>query len=204
MKRLFLIGGSAGAGKTTGAREMARRLDAGWLQIDTLWITMQESVPRDSAAYRTVRIDERIVNSNDPVELLLAAHVQASRLVCAALPRILQFELQAHDALLADGAWLLPEFMAWVEIEGVEKKAAMLYEPEPEEVRAAMDSRRGTKMVAPWHERSTRASWAYGQWLAGEADRFHLPVIEARPRETLFDRLSAALGIDDRVDSPPR
>lgn len=204
MKRLFLIGGSAGAGKTTAARELARRLGAGWLQIDTVWITMQESVPKDSEAYRTLRIDERIVNSTAPVELLVAAHVQASRMVCASLPRIVQFELQSHDALVADGAWLLPEFMSALALEDVLVIPALLYEPDPTHVKAAMDSRRRLKVVAPWHERSARASWAYGQWLASEADRFHVPIVAARPRETLFNRLSAALSIDDRVDSPPR
>lgn len=202
MKRLLLIGGAAGAGKTTAARSLARRLGAGWLQVDTLWIAMQEALPRDSAQYRQLRIDERITQSSDPVELLVAAHVQASRLVCAGLSRVLQFELQTHKTLVADGAWLLPEFMAGLCIEDVEVRGAILHEMDPAEVRAAMDSRRGMKMVAPWHERSARTSWAYGQWLAGEAGRRHIPVVAARPRASLPERLSDALGVPLSVDSP--
>ena len=202
MKRLLLVGGAAGAGKTTAARSLAKRLSAGWLQVDTLWIAMQEALPRDSARYRQLRVDERITQSSDPVELLVAGHVQASRLVCAALPRVLQFELQTHETLVADGAWLLPEFMAGLRLDDVEVRGAVLYEPELAEVRAAMDSRRAMKMVAPWHERSARASWAYGQWLAGEAERFHIPVVAARSRAGLLERLCDALGVTDSVDSP--
>lgn len=202
MKRLFLIGGSAGAGKTTTAKLLAQRLGAGWLQIDMLWIAMQEALPRDSTPYRRLRIDERITQSEDPIELLVAAHVEASRQVCGALPRILQFELQTHDTLVADGAWLLPEFVAGLCLEDIEVRGAVLHEPDPHEVRAAMDSRRGLKMVAPWHERSARASWAYGQWLASEAARCRIPVVAARPRATLLERTCAALGISDSVDSP--
>lgn len=202
MPHLFLIGGSAGAGKTTVARSLANHLQAGWLQVDTLWIAMQEAAQPGSDMYRTLRVDERIVNSTDRLELLVAAHVQASRIVCAALPRVLQFELQTHDTLVADGAWLLPEFLAGLAINGVTVRSAVLHEEDPIAVQAAMDSRREMKMVAPRHERSARASSAYGEWLAGEADRFHVPLVAARPRSTLFPRLMAALGIADGVDSP--
>ena len=202
MKQLLLIGGSAGAGKTTASRSLAKQLGAGWLQADTVWIAMQEALPHDSARYRQLRIDERITQSSDPVELLVAAHVQASRLVCAALPRVLQFELQTHETLIADGAWLLPEFLAGLRLDDVDVRCAILHEPEPAEVRAAMDSRRGMKMVAPWHERSAGASWAYGQWLAGEAARHHVPVVEARPRASLLERVSDALRVFPGVDSP--
>lgn len=194
MKRLLLIGGSAGAGKSTAARALADRLDAGWLQIDTLWIAMQEAAPPDSLQYRQLRIDERITQSSDSIELLVAAHVQASELVCVVLPRVLQFELQAHDTLVADGAWLLPGFMSSLRIDDVEIRTAVLHEFDPMEVKAAMDSRRALKMVAPWHERSARASWAYGQWLAAEAHRHHIPVVAARPRDDLLSRLAGALG----------
>lgn len=34
-----------------------------------------------------------------------------------------------------------------------------------------------------------RAKWLYGQWLAREADRYDLPVLQPRPWETLNQRL---------------
>jgi hypothetical protein len=38
-----------------------------------------------------------------------------------------------------------------------------------------------------------RVSWLYGQWLKHEAERYGLPVLSARPWDTLFDRILAVL-----------
>lgn len=190
-RRLLLVGGSAGAGKTTVARALARELQAGWLQLDTLWIAAQDAVQKDSATYRALRVDEFIKNSAAPIEELVARHVEASRLVCKMLPRALQFELQTHETLVADGAWLLPEFVATLTFEDAAVAAVFIHEPEFEEVRRTMDARREVKMVAPWHERSAHVSWSYGNYLADEAVRLGLPVVSARPRETLLARVRA-------------
>ena len=41
-RRLLLVGGSAGSGKSTVARSLASRLGAGWLQLDTIWVAEPE------------------------------------------------------------------------------------------------------------------------------------------------------------------
>lgn len=195
MKQLVLIGGSAGAGKSTVAKPLANALGAGWLQIDTLWIALQEALAPDTDAYNRLRIDKRVVESDDSTELLVAAHIEASQAICAVLPRALEFDLRNHSTVVADGAWLLPEFMANLRLDGVTVRAAILHEADPADVRAAMDSRRAVNVVAPWHERSALASWAYGNWLAEEARRVGIPVVAAQPRESLVARLRAALDV---------
>jgi predicted ATP-dependent serine protease len=45
-RRLLLIGGAAGIGKSTVAHTLATRHDAAWLQLDTLWIAMRDAVPQ--------------------------------------------------------------------------------------------------------------------------------------------------------------
>jgi hypothetical protein len=37
--------------------------------------------------------------------------------------------------------------------------------------------------------------WRYGNWLAEEAARLGVAVVDARPRETLVARLRSALGL---------
>ena len=38
-----------------------------------------------------------------------------------------------------------------------------------------------------------RASWLYAQWLKAEAERYGLPVLPARPWDTVFERCLAAV-----------
>ncbi len=194
-RRLLLISGAAGAGKTTAARALASETGAGWLQVDTLWIAAQDAVGPESELYRTLRIDQLIRDSDLPFDELVRCQEEASQLVCRMLPRALRIELQTHEVLVADGAWLLPGFASSLAIEGVEVRAAVIHEAYAEEVRLAMDSRREIPMVAPWHERSARASWAYGNFLAEEASRVGVPVVAARSRETLLSRLRTALNV---------
>ena len=50
-RRLVLIGGSAGSGKTTVAQTLAAELGAGWLQLDTVWLALKAAAGAGSAAY---------------------------------------------------------------------------------------------------------------------------------------------------------
>ena len=95
-RRLLLIGGAAGTGKSTVARTLAARLSATWLQLDTLWIAMRDAAPQNSKERALLDIDQRIRAQAEPAEVLLDHHIAASEAVCAALPHALAFELQTH------------------------------------------------------------------------------------------------------------
>jgi len=85
-RRLLLIGGAAGTGKSTVARTLAARLSATWLQLDTLWIAMRDAAPQNSKERALLDIDQRIRAQAEPAEVLLDHHIAASEAVCAALP----------------------------------------------------------------------------------------------------------------------
>ena len=124
---------------------------------------------------------------------LLEQHIAASRRICTWLPRALEFELLTHQTLIVDGAWLLPEFLASFALDDVEVSRAIIHEADREALQAAMAARTGLKMVASHHEAGARLSWEYGNWLEAEAKQWRIPVVAARPRETLLDRLRGVL-----------
>jgi hypothetical protein len=117
--RLLLIGGAAGTGKSIVARTLATRLNAAWLQLDTLWIAMRDAAPQNSKERALLDIEQRIRAQAEPAEVLLDHHIAASETVCAALPHALGFELQTHPTVVADGAWLIPEFAAQLDLDDV-------------------------------------------------------------------------------------
>jgi 2-phosphoglycerate kinase len=155
-RRLVLIGGSAGTGKTTVARALSRSLDAGWLQVDTLWLALIDAAEPGSARQRVLDVDDALRNGTEAGESLVTQHMEAAAMVCDALTRALAFELQTHRTVVADGAWILPEWSAKLRLDGVLVTPIFLHEPDPDRLRLAMESRRSLPMVAPWHDRGVR------------------------------------------------
>jgi cytidylate kinase len=80
-RRLLLVGGSAGSGKSTVARSLASQLGAGWLQLDTVWVALKAAAGPGTPAYDELAIDQRMADENDSDEAILAALVAAAETV---------------------------------------------------------------------------------------------------------------------------
>lgn len=191
MSRLVLIGGTAGTGKSTAARAVAGRLGAAWLQLDTLWIAMRDAAPAGSDERLRLDIDSRIRSRTDPLDELVQHHIAASAAVCAALPHALAFELQTHPVVVADGAWLLPEFMRQLVLPGVNVTPVLLYEGDRSRLAAALTSRRGLAMVADWQTEGAEVAWRYGNWLVEQAQFADVSILASQPYDTIVDRIFA-------------
>ena len=81
-RRLFLVAGSAGSGKSTLAKALARELDAGWLQLDSIWLAMKVAAGEGTPARDILDIDRRMCREDEADDEVLAAHVAASGDVC--------------------------------------------------------------------------------------------------------------------------
>ena len=201
MKRLLLIGGAAGAGKTTTARAVAKTLGAGWLQTDSMWIAMRQALPPGSPDRDALEIDTHIRSGNSSPDELVTQHMAAAEVICRALPPVLEFELQTHDTLVCDGVWLLPSFAAGLSPDGIAVRFVLIHEPEAHEVKRAMRSRSTRPATTSWQARGAEMSWLFGNHLQSQAIEFGLPVVAARPRETLLHRVLAATEPDRLIHS---
>ena len=97
-RRLFLVAGSAGSGKSTLAKALAHELDAGWLQLDSIWLAMKVAAGEGTPAQDVLDIDRRMRREDEADDDVLAAHVAASGEVCRALPTVLGLELAGSRA----------------------------------------------------------------------------------------------------------
>jgi 2-phosphoglycerate kinase len=197
-RRLFLVAGSAGSGKSTVAKALADELDAGWLQLDSIWLAMKVAAGEGSPTRDVLDIDRRMRREEEADEDVLAAHVAASCEVCRALPTVLELELEAHERLVVDGAWLLPSFVTELELPDAEVRAVYVIHRTEADVEAALIPRRGGLPIQARHRLMNRRIFQYGAWLADEACAHHLPVVDALPFESLLDRAHAALGREGR------
>ncbi|MBA3232925.1 MAG: hypothetical protein H0T17_03105 [Propionibacteriales bacterium] len=188
-KHLILVGGAAGTGKTTTAGTIAAELRVGWLQLDSVWIALRAAASPGSDERETLDIDGRLRRGTETSDKLLTAHVAAASAVCRVLPAVLAFELQTHETLVADGAWVLPDAVAGLGLVDTKISAIFLHEPDLEALRRSMRSRRGSSPVQPWHHTSSEVAWHYGNWVAEKATQHGMAVISARPFDTLHNRV---------------
>jgi 2-phosphoglycerate kinase len=193
-KRLILVGGSAGSGKTTVARSLAGEVGAGWLQLDSLWIAMRAAAGRGSSAFRVLDVADRMGRGGSDEELL-AAHVAASEAVCAVLPEVLAFELDSRPLLVADGAWLLPSFISGLELPDTDVRCVFLQHADVKGVAAALAPRLDGRAPRERHIRMNRQIWQYGAWVCEQARMHDLPVLDPLPFATLTDRVRTAVAL---------
>jgi 2-phosphoglycerate kinase len=194
-RRLLLVGGSAGSGKSTVARSVASQLGAGWLQLDTVWVALKAAAGPGTAAYDELAIDQRMADENDSDEAILAAHIAAAEAVCHVLPEVFAFELATHGVLVVDGAWLMPSFVAGLALDDTDIAAIYLQHTSPDGVATALAPRLAGRARQARHVRMDRRIWQYGGWLAAEARRHGFPVLDPLPFETLDARVVYALGV---------
>jgi 2-phosphoglycerate kinase len=196
--KVLLIGGSSGVGKTTIAREIGLHCGISWIQVDDLRLAFQRShvtfPAGTSALYFFTETPD--IWSKSP-ELLRDGLIAAGQVLSPALEVLIENHVDTFAPIVIEGDATLPSLFARPSvrtrtIDG-SVRAVFLVEPDEEMLLANIMARR--RGIAEYTEAElytqARTAWLYGQWLADEAQRFRLSVVESRPRPTLVERIMA-------------
>ena len=191
---VLLIGGHSSTGKTTAAKRIGLSLGVPWMMVDDLRLAFQRArarLPWGTGALMFLETPDLWVRRGP--EALCDALIGVGEALLAPLEMIIENHVDQSAPIVIEGDGILPSLLSRAPV--VERagsvRAAFLVEPDESAILANMLAR-GQHVAGRTQEElsnEARAKWLFGQWLAREAARYDLPVMEPRPWETLVKRL---------------
>jgi len=198
---VLLLGGASGVGKTVVAAALGRHFGAPWVQLDDFRLTLERattSAEQPDLHYLTAPARAAEVAALAP-DAYCAALIAMNTTLARATEIVVAHHVGVGAPLVLEGDGVVPEVAADPMFAGVNTggavRAVFLDEPDEAALYANMLRRgRGFETLpASMQRQQARAPWLYGAWLAGEARRFGLPVVPARPWESVLERVRAVL-----------
>jgi hypothetical protein len=183
-------------GKTRVAKELGLHLGRSWLQIDDVRLAFQRSrVTLPEKTEVLYFFEQTPALWTLPPERLRDGLIGVGQVLSPALEVIIENHVDTLAPLVIEGDAILPSLWSRPSVRDRVSKghvqAVFLVEPEEEIVLTNIVARgRGLGGRSETELRTeARAKWLYGQWLAQQAHRFGLPVLEPRPWTTLVERI---------------
>ncbi len=199
--KVLLIGGPSGVGKTIVARLIGQRLGVPWLEVDDLRLSLQRSrviLPENTAALYF--FEEAPDVWRLPSEQLRDGLISVAEIMSPAIEVVIENHVDNAAPIIIEGDGIVSSLFARPPVQarasGGQARAVFLIESDEEVILANMLARgRGIDRQSEAEQcTEARTKWLYGQWLAGEARRYNLPVLEPRPWTTLVERIIEAIG----------
>ena len=191
--QVLLIGGPSGSGKTAVSDRLAQYFRIGITEIDDFQVLLERmTTPEQQPVlhfWRTHPAPEQL-SATEIMEQGLAV----SQVMAAGLEAVIANHLESLTPVVLEGDFIHPSLAAQKSFAGLANdervRAIFLYEMDEQQLITNFLQREPDSGL-----QSTRArvSWLYGQWLKQEAERYGLPMLSARPWDTLFERIIAAI-----------
>ena len=191
--QVLILGGPSGAGKTAISYRLARYFDVGITEIDDFQVLLERmTTPEQQPALHFWR--------THPAPHLLSAEeimkqgLQVGRVMSTGLEAVIANHLESNAPVLLEGDFVHPSLAAQTsfgdEPNDGRVRAVFLYEEDEQQLVANFSLR---EPESGSQNTRARVSWLYGQWLKRECERYGVPALPARPWETVFERVVAAV-----------
>lgn len=191
---VLLIGGHSAAGKTTAAERIGLSLGVPWLMVDDVRLAFQRADVTLPGGTEALYLDKQPHFWRRAPREHCEALIEVGSVMSAPLEAIVENHVDQQIPIVIEGDGILPSLLArpsmreraaWI-------RAAFIVEPEESALRTALVARGGTWVAGRTQaeiQAEANGKWMFGQWLAAEASRHNLAVVEPRPRDTLPERL---------------
>lgn len=191
--RVLLLGGPSGVGKTTVAHRLARHLSAGVAEVDDFQALLEGMTTAEQFPaihfWRTHPAADRL-----PADEIVRRLFAQSEALQPGLDAVIANRLTGAAPVILEGDFILPALAAQSRFRSTPNDggvlAAFLFEPDEAQI---IESYRLREPEAGPQTKRAHVSWLHGLALKREAERCGLPVVTARPWNTVVERLAAAL-----------
>lgn len=194
--QVLLIGESSGVGKTVIAQKLAGYFSVSLLLADDIRMALQQATTPNTNPDLHIFLNYTAEQWQTP-ESIHCDWIRVGQAMIKPLSAIVNHHIFVRDVgpVIIEGDGILP-----LENNPIfrQRDVSAVFIVEQDEVQLLRNLHargRGFDEGGELEQKSfARASWLYGQWIAREAGKLGLPVIQARPQETLLDRLLSAIG----------
>ncbi|WP_380281853.1 AAA family ATPase [Kitasatospora purpeofusca] len=190
---LILLGGASGVGKSLAAARIAATAGAFVVEFDDVVAAVQElTTPAQHPGLH--HFGDGTAAQELPPGRVLELQIATAEALEPALLGVVRNRLTVPVPAVVEGDYLTPagcaRAVALGRANGREVRAVFLHEGDADRITANYAAREpGSGVQAERAEVSAR----YSHWLAAEARRHALPVLDCRPWSTLADRVDGAL-----------
>ena len=189
----MLIGGASGVGKTRLSYPLARRFGVPIVEVDDIVEALQAmTTPEQQPALHHWATHPEAHEL--PPEGILRLHLTVAESLAPALAAVVANHLETDTPVIVEGDYLLPRFAVSASFNGVpaDGRVASLFLHEPDEAQLVANFR-GREPDEGQQRGRARVSKLFCDWLAAEAARRGVPVVQARPWATLEERVLTVL-----------
>ena len=190
---VLLIGGHSASGKTVVAERIGLSLGIPWIMADDLRLAFQRSRARLPGYADTLYFDKEPGYWQRPAQEQCDALIAVGEALSSALEVVVENHVDQTAPCVIEGADVLPALLSRTPLQERREavRAAFLVEPDEAAILASVveRGREFAGRAAADLAETVRARWLFGQWLAREAARHRLPVIDPRPWDTLAERI---------------
>ncbi len=191
--QVLLLGGASGVGKSSISYRLARHFGAGLTEVDDFQVLLLKmTTPEQQPALHfwwTHPAPETLT-----AEEIMTQGLDIGRVMSIGLEAVIANHLVAGTSVVLEGDFIHPDLAARASFgdqpNGGRVRAVFLHEADEDQL--VENYLRREPADEPQLLRA-RVSVLKSRWLKHEAERLGVPVVEARPWDTVFDRVLAAV-----------